>query len=1115
MPQNAKIIDITRGYIPIDPETYLNNLHGTGKEDSPETPEPVVAYEGYNFLPTSYGYRSYFGTSRVLDIDALPSRCDKILLLHTQTRETKLVALCEDGIWTKYGEEVGAWVHEAVLAIPPEGTTEFWSYCVIENILYCYRAGETSYYKFAPEPIFYSQDERPDPLTSIEALPTSGYGTLPANTYTYSVSIIDELGLISDSVTITVTTTVDNAGSIFLNWDERPGFTYRLYRQVDEVVRYIDLDTNSYIDRDIDGTIITVFPESPQILKDHYFATAVTPNFLNMEGQQGIYKAGLRLGFWDSENSTSWSALDDFTDFTPSLETLAGSAIFGDIRGRIVTILPYKEGFIIYATKSIVQISQAVEATFQWIPTVLVNSGGIMYPRQAVAGIFPEQHFAYTSQGILKIPGEKSRVETVTSALYDHLKESASPIFLTLLENRYLVFEIIEEQYIDGRVSFSYEIVHPITYTFNTNPLPLEDYDLSGSDLQKINKQLGIISSGMSEEQQAEAALNAAASEAPEKKANSFYTPRWAAYFSGGPFMDVGDIEWTDIPCATVGPTGEDADMCPSTTMGQSGRYGKEANKKTQVNLSSSMEVMTTFLQVQLALWRMEDESREAYINAILSRTGNSSKTTEVSDPVSSYEESICNIGTYPIDPSIVSLGWTGCAVWIGRLFKKGIQIKRTKRDKVESNRLNSKFTSPTWGEGQTFTQATSGCFPENWWPTAPAISVSGMSPSQIQEDLLTKYNNRKAACGEPTESSVAGYGLSSILGSTNTATSTCSFNPSASGCMGVSLPGTAYTTAICPVGYSPRVIGSPAKCSAPYAGANQDFVCISDAAYEKVETMIATNTGTTSTIPLIFDSAWAEVVGWDYVDKDGNPQFLPKTEKTCYPPSDNEDLPESEGVAILGQLLEQELNPYMFGPYTPVTVPEISPNPIVWPSTSVTVPGGYFLLQEGSIGPIYPEFAGALFYDLAHKKWGKMKNPYYQLLDYTPVNALADMIIDYDEMQVRGGLLGLDGHVSLFDAFPANSYIKYGKIGYSRLGMTDAEEVRVSVRTASDFTIGLEGSLDGRTVEGGLVTSESFLNKTSGILNASLSARWYNICISGLYDLTHLEFRGHEAGRR
>src|SRR5437764_1133039 len=101
MTQLAKIIDITKTFVPVDPNAFPETLLGTAREDTPTQAAPVVAYEGYNFMPTAYGYRSYFGINQKVNIDALTSRVDHVFIIQTLTFENILVALCEDGIWTK------------------------------------------------------------------------------------------------------------------------------------------------------------------------------------------------------------------------------------------------------------------------------------------------------------------------------------------------------------------------------------------------------------------------------------------------------------------------------------------------------------------------------------------------------------------------------------------------------------------------------------------------------------------------------------------------------------------------------------------------------------------------------------------------------------------------------------------------------------------------------------------------------------------------------------------------------------------------------------------------------------------------------------------------------
>lgn len=223
--QNAKFIDVTKTFVPLDPKSFPVSMHGTQDEDSPEQKIPSMAYEGKNILPTAHGYSSYFGLNRVLDINPLPARCDKIFIMQNEFYRNVLIALTEAGIYIKQGNATGAWVHALVIEAPTDDTIHYeWTTTIISQKLYAYRQGYPSYQ------------------------------------------------LIQGDI--------------------------------------------------VNGVAIT----------------SVVPTFLNMVGQVGIFRAGGRLGFWDSDSSIAWSNLDDFSDFTPSILTLANAVKFSDVNGRIVTL---------------------------------------------------------------------------------------------------------------------------------------------------------------------------------------------------------------------------------------------------------------------------------------------------------------------------------------------------------------------------------------------------------------------------------------------------------------------------------------------------------------------------------------------------------------------------------------------------------------------------------------------------------------------------------------------------------------------------------------------------------------------------------------------------------
>ena len=123
MVQQTKPIDVTRSYFVADPNSIFNNLRYPFREDVPEKTPPIIAYGGHNFIPTSYGYRSYFGLNYKLNIDSLSSNCDELFLFQLADYQNIIIALCDDGLWyTASTTLTGAlWTQGISLTIPPSG----------------------------------------------------------------------------------------------------------------------------------------------------------------------------------------------------------------------------------------------------------------------------------------------------------------------------------------------------------------------------------------------------------------------------------------------------------------------------------------------------------------------------------------------------------------------------------------------------------------------------------------------------------------------------------------------------------------------------------------------------------------------------------------------------------------------------------------------------------------------------------------------------------------------------------------------------------------------------------------------------------------------------------
>jgi len=183
-------------------------------------------------------------------------------------------------------------------------------------------------------------------------------------------------------------------------------------------------------------------------------------------------------------------------------------------------------------------------------------------------------------------------------------------------------------------------------------------------------------------------------------------------------------------------------------------------------------------------------------------------------------------------------------------------------------------------------------------------------------------------------------------------------------------------------------------------------------------------------------------------------------------------------------------------------------------PRLDFTFPPATFLMQDGSVGPIHPTYTGSFVYDTALKKWGKQKNNFKRLIDYTPVNNSQD-VVSYTNFGMTTGLLDASGSIKLFTTTPADSYMRYGKIGYYRKGYSQAHEIVVHFRTPSDATVVYENSFDGRTLEYSSYVAEGGVDLFRLNMLVSGNGRWHSVTVKGNYDLSYMEFRGTINGRR
>jgi hypothetical protein len=214
-----------------------------------------------------------------------------------------------------------------------------------------------------------------------------------------------------------------------------------------------------------------------------------------MEAQLGIFRAGNRLGFWDSDDSVAWSSLDDFEAFEPNLATLAGSSKFSDVAGRITMIRTHGDGFIIYATKSIVFVQKSEDSLFLWRPRRILENTGVAYMEETVESVPNTTHFAYTSSGLYRITN--AQPEILVPEVTDFFRLQTGPKYLKLIESRFLFFEVLDPNFVNAFAQYTDVEIPPITIDL-TGLTFQELYELTQAESPQLSipQLLGIIEGG-------------------------------------------------------------------------------------------------------------------------------------------------------------------------------------------------------------------------------------------------------------------------------------------------------------------------------------------------------------------------------------------------------------------------------------------------------------------------------------------------------------------------------------------------------------------------------------------------------------------------------------------
>ena len=1102
MAQTTRVIKVEESYVPVDPETYSAQLTDTAYEERLSNPKAIVAYDGKNFLPTAYGYSSYFGSSFRLDVKALQSPVDAVLVFQNAALNNFLIALCEDGIHVKTAEASGAWEHYVVHTVVANEYVP-WTYTILNNELYCYRQGYDKVWKFLFNPADVVEILQPDPVDitfTITATSTTSPATaIPAATYGIAFTKEGKL-----TAALTKAESAHAAGTLTLTFskaDKEYKAPMRLYRETaDGVISYIEYPALPYDDMvatfslTVTGDTVWPYtldswPDTPWLaggsINLYAKPVPITPQFLNLAGQKGVFRAGIRLGFWDAENSISWSAIDDPTDFEPSLDTLAGSSIFADVTGSIVTCVPMGTGFVIYATKSIVLVRKNLDSSFGWTPSKIAEFG-IAYPKQVTCSPDVSEHYVYTDNGIFHIKG--AEVVAIVPSFYEVVKKSDLPVYVTLLSNRYLLFQIMD---------------------------PVLDMRMTRTRVDSIEGQVWqlseeIISGGYSSDflehegdgfckaaASVPAVHNGGASGVPGNGNPSApsYDPYYRTRYSCSFVPD--QIVWTaGGPCPTTDINDVALDFYPSNVLTTSDNsFIVIDDNPSGDEASFYFQNLDKFVATQTALWQKMDEKRAQLLAQISGKTyygKNLSRDQAYTTPGSNYMGGLediwgitlgdpageapaagvpgvgtCDIGYIPILFSDPYLHVTECGAFFTRICiarQKVYRLTNTttgKKTITQEGQAGWHFQNnlyPGWApvadDGTWFTHFTTTLYPSPADFESAWMAYSGGTPSLGQQTPRQTIVH--------SEDSVEVKFWHAFVNQYDRAYVACKFTP----------------------------------------GRCQTF-------NDKRHTLLL---GEIEYGSFAVDQASMTILGWKkrFNSNPAYPALIPAV-GTCNPPTPPTPPYKSPtstygfpGDTKTGNICGEGVDPI-----------DVYGEPLVWPAQFVNLPAAYWLMQQGSGAPAYPTFVSSFVYDTLLKKWGRHNEQHKLYVDYQPVNNTENQAIPYGAFQIKAGALHVDGTISLFDNNPSISEICYGKIGYYRTGYTDIHEVTVQFASPSTGRLKVEPSYDGRFAEVNNVESITYADTYSATLFPNLSGKWYNIVVSGKYDISYIEFKGRKAGRR
>lgn len=132
------------------------------------------------------------------------------------------------------------------------------------------------------------------------------------------------------------------------------------------------------------------------------------PSLPGVGGTLGVCSAGSQLVLWDN-TSLYFSSVEDPLDFTPSIDTGAGTTKIQQLRGRIVACISLGKNFIIYSDVNAVSARWTDNLAFPYRFMAIANSAGINTIKHVAINSNTGLHIVWTRSGFQQVTIEEAQ----------------------------------------------------------------------------------------------------------------------------------------------------------------------------------------------------------------------------------------------------------------------------------------------------------------------------------------------------------------------------------------------------------------------------------------------------------------------------------------------------------------------------------------------------------------------------------------------------------------------------------------------------------------------------------------------------------------------------------